>query len=73
MGVSTSEVGYISATARRETTKSMTDMWWHWETITNNIFNIVLPPFKWSLSDHVSPPKPCTHFLSPPYMPSFLI
>jgi hypothetical protein len=30
MGVSTSEVGYASATTGRETTKSMTDMWWHW-------------------------------------------
>jgi hypothetical protein len=31
MGVPTSEVGYTSATTRRETTKSMTDMWWHWK------------------------------------------
>jgi hypothetical protein len=30
MGVPTSEVGYNSATTKRETTKSMTDMWWHW-------------------------------------------
>jgi hypothetical protein len=30
MGVPTSEVGYTSVTTRRETTKSMTDMWWHW-------------------------------------------
>jgi hypothetical protein len=29
-----SEVGYTSATTRRETTKSMTDMWWHWKTTT---------------------------------------
>jgi hypothetical protein len=30
MGVPTSEVGYTSATTRRETTKSMTGMWWYW-------------------------------------------
>jgi hypothetical protein len=30
MGVPTSEVGYTLATTRRETTKSMKDMWWHW-------------------------------------------
>jgi hypothetical protein len=30
MGVPTSEVGYTSATTRRETTKSIRDMWWHW-------------------------------------------
>jgi hypothetical protein len=30
MGVPTSKVGYTSATTRRETTKSMRDMWWHW-------------------------------------------
>jgi hypothetical protein len=30
MGVPASEVGYTSATIRRETTKSMTDMLWHW-------------------------------------------
>jgi hypothetical protein len=30
MGVPTSEVGDTSATTRRGTTKSMTDMWWHW-------------------------------------------
>jgi hypothetical protein len=29
MGVPTSEVGYTSATTRRETTKSMTDMWYN--------------------------------------------
>jgi hypothetical protein len=34
MGVPTSEVGYTSATTRRETTKSMTDMWWHGKTTT---------------------------------------
>jgi hypothetical protein len=26
-----SEVGYTSATTMRDTTKSMTGMWWHWE------------------------------------------
>jgi hypothetical protein len=31
MGVPTSEVGYTSATTGRETTKSMTDMWWYWK------------------------------------------
>jgi hypothetical protein len=30
MGIPTSEVGYTSAITRRETTKSMMDMWWHW-------------------------------------------
>jgi hypothetical protein len=30
MGIPTSEVSYTSATTRRGTTKSMTDMWWHW-------------------------------------------
>jgi hypothetical protein len=30
MGVPNSEVSYTSATTGRETTKSMTDMWWHW-------------------------------------------
>jgi hypothetical protein len=30
MGIPTSEVGYTSATTMRKTTKSMTDMWWHW-------------------------------------------
>jgi hypothetical protein len=30
MGVPTSEVGYTSATTRRETTKYIRDMWWHW-------------------------------------------
>jgi hypothetical protein len=30
MGVPTSEVGYTSATTRRETMKSKMDMWWHW-------------------------------------------
>jgi hypothetical protein len=34
MGVPTSEIGYISVTTRRETMKSMTDMWWHWKTTT---------------------------------------
>jgi hypothetical protein len=29
MGIPTSEVGYTSATTRRETTKSITDMWWY--------------------------------------------
>jgi hypothetical protein len=37
MGVPTSEVGYISATAERETTKSMIDMWWHW-ILKKNIY-----------------------------------
>jgi hypothetical protein len=36
MGIPPSKLGYTSATTRRETTKSMTDMWWHWKT-TNNI------------------------------------
>jgi hypothetical protein len=35
MGVPASEVGYTSATTRREITKSMTDMWWHWIKIEN--------------------------------------
>jgi hypothetical protein len=39
MGVSTSEVGYTSATTRRETTKFMMDMWWHWKTTNNNKSN----------------------------------
>jgi hypothetical protein len=30
MGVPTSEVGYTSATTRRETMKSIRDMWWYW-------------------------------------------
>jgi hypothetical protein len=30
MGVPNSEAGYTLATTGRETTKSMTDMWWHW-------------------------------------------
>jgi hypothetical protein len=30
MGVPASEVGYTSATTRRETMKSMMDMWWRW-------------------------------------------
>jgi hypothetical protein len=30
MGIPTSEVGYASATTRRETTEFMMDMWWHW-------------------------------------------
>jgi hypothetical protein len=30
MGIPTSEVGYNSATTRREITKSIRDMWWHW-------------------------------------------
>jgi hypothetical protein len=37
MGVPTSEVGYTSATTRKETTKSMTDMWWHGKTTTTTI------------------------------------
>jgi hypothetical protein len=48
MGVPTSEVGYTSATTGRETTKSMTDMWWHW--IKNNTLgggsNLKYPGFK---------------------------
>jgi hypothetical protein len=40
MGVPTSEVGYASATTRRETMKSMTDMWWHWKTTTT--YNTVI-------------------------------
>jgi hypothetical protein len=36
MGVPTSEVGYTSATTRRETTKSIRDMWGHW--IKKNIY-----------------------------------
>jgi hypothetical protein len=31
MDVPTSEVGYTLATGRRETIKSMMDMWWHWK------------------------------------------
>jgi hypothetical protein len=34
MGVPTLEVGYTSATTRRQTMKSMMDMWWHWKTTT---------------------------------------
>ena len=30
MGVPTSEVGYTTATTRRETTKVHKNMWWHW-------------------------------------------
>ena len=30
MGVPASEVGYIIATARRETTKVHKNMWWYW-------------------------------------------
>jgi hypothetical protein len=30
MGNLASEVGYISAITRRETTKSIRDMWWYW-------------------------------------------
>jgi hypothetical protein len=37
VGVPTSEVGYTSVTARRENTKSIRDMWWHWKT------TIILP------------------------------
>jgi hypothetical protein len=32
MGVPTSEDSYTSATTRRETMKSMMDMWWHGKT-----------------------------------------
>jgi hypothetical protein len=44
MGIPTSEVGYTSATTRRETTKSMTDMWWHWKTTitTPYLFSLFL-------------------------------
>jgi hypothetical protein len=53
MGVSTSEVGYTSATAERETMKSIRDMWWLWEgrkkiyqSIRHNmdfeVFNVVI-------------------------------
>jgi hypothetical protein len=31
MGVPSSEVGYSSATTRRETTKSIRNMWWYWK------------------------------------------
>jgi hypothetical protein len=30
MGAPNSEVGYTSATTRRETTKSIRHIWWHW-------------------------------------------
>ena len=30
MGVPNSEVGYIIATTRKETTKVHKNMWWHW-------------------------------------------
>jgi hypothetical protein len=42
MGIPTSEVVYTSATTRRETTKSMTDMWWHWKTTTLGSLRMVL-------------------------------
>jgi low temperature requirement protein LtrA len=60
MGIPTSEVGYTSATTGRETTKFMTDMWWHWKTTTkttttlmnnysknagNLILLLIKPPF----------------------------
>jgi hypothetical protein len=47
MGIPTSEVGYTSATTRRETMKSMTDMWWHWKT-TSNIIRVINQIFNWS-------------------------
>jgi hypothetical protein len=31
MGAPTSDVGYTSATTRREYHKVYMDMWWHWE------------------------------------------
>jgi hypothetical protein len=37
MSIPTSEVGYNSTTTRRETTKYMTDMWWHWKATTTTI------------------------------------
>jgi hypothetical protein len=37
MGIPTSKVGYTSATTRRETTKSIMDMLWHWKTTNYNI------------------------------------
>jgi hypothetical protein len=40
MDVPISEVGYTSATIRREPTMSMMDMLWHWKTKTNNILAI---------------------------------
>jgi hypothetical protein len=40
MGIKTSEVGYTSAKTRRETTKSMTDMWWHWKIITTTLHKL---------------------------------
>jgi hypothetical protein len=30
MGIPTSEISYTSATSRRETMKSIKDMWWLW-------------------------------------------
>jgi hypothetical protein len=41
MGVPSSEVGYTSATTRRETTKSIRDMWWHWIIIIKKLMHNV--------------------------------
>jgi hypothetical protein len=39
MGDPTSEVGYTSAAAGKEITKSIRDMWWHW--IKENIYTYI--------------------------------
>jgi hypothetical protein len=41
MGVPTSEVGFTSATTGRHTTKSVRDMWWHWERESERNYNYV--------------------------------
>jgi hypothetical protein len=44
MGVPASEVGYTLATTRRETMKSMTDMWWHWKKKNKKIYIVATFP-----------------------------
>jgi hypothetical protein len=59
MVVPTSEVGYTSATTRRETTKSVADVWWHWILKKNyaNCESVYLfysnPVFKQTIDIHI--------------------
>jgi hypothetical protein len=50
MGVPTSEVGYTSATTRKETTKSIRDMWWYWETKITT-FKLILYGYELPVTD----------------------
>jgi hypothetical protein len=44
---------------RRETTKSIRDMWWHWKTTNNNLLHAMKSLLNYSLEGLLSSHKIC--------------